>query len=79
MSRPGRLSPELAHADGTLTAYHDETGAVNEILDLVRQHGGRILSVVPQRRRLEDIFVETVGIEGRRIGSMNASSSREAA
>jgi ABC-2 type transport system ATP-binding protein len=74
-----RLSPELVHANGTLTAYHTETDAVNEILDLVRQHGGRVLSVVPQRRRLEDIFVETVGIEGRRIGSMNASSPREAA
>jgi ABC-2 type transport system ATP-binding protein len=74
-----RLSPDTAAADGNLTAYHEETGAVNQILDLVRQHGGQVLSVVPQRRRLEDIFVEIVGIEGRRIGSMNPSSPRESA
>jgi ABC-2 type transport system ATP-binding protein len=74
-----RLSPDTASADGNLTAYHEETGAVNQILDLVRQHGGQVLSVIPQRRRLEDIFVETVGIEGRRIGSMNPSSPRESA
>jgi ABC-2 type transport system ATP-binding protein len=72
-----RLSPDTASANGNLTASHEETGAVNQILDLVRQHGGQVLSVVPQRRRLEDIFVETVGIEGRRIGSMNPSSPRE--
>jgi ABC-2 type transport system ATP-binding protein len=74
-----RLSPGMEHADGSLKAYHEDTGAVNQILDLVRQHGGQVLSVVPQRRRLEDIFVETVGIEGRRIGSMNPSSPRESA
>lgn len=74
-----RLSPDVIAANGTLKASHAETGAVNQILDLIRQHGGRVLSVVPQRRRLEDIFVETVGIEGRRIGSMNPSSPKESA
>jgi ABC-2 type transport system ATP-binding protein len=44
-----RLSPEVAHANGTLTAYQEDTGVVNQILDLVRQHGGQVLSVVPQR------------------------------
>ena len=74
-----RLSPELAHADGNLTAYQEDTGILNQILDLVRRHGGRVVAVVPQRRRLEDIFVETVGIEGRRIGSMAPSSPEESA
>jgi len=74
-----RLSPELAHADGNLTAYQEDTGMLNQILDLVRRHGGRVVAVVPQRRRLEDIFVETVGIEGRRIGSMAPSSPEESA
>lgn len=72
-----RLSPDTIHADGRLTAYHEDPDAVNQIVDLVRTHGGRVVSVVPQRRRLEDIFVETVGLEGRRIGTMNPSSSRE--
>ena len=61
-------------ANGTLTAHHEDTAAVNQIVDLVRQHGGQLISVMPQRRRLEDIFVETVGIEGRRIGSMSGTS-----
>jgi ABC-2 type transport system ATP-binding protein len=74
-----QLSPETAHADGTLTAYHEDSDAVNKIVDLVREHGGRVVSVVPQRRRLEDIFVETVGIEGRRIGTMAPSSQGESA
>jgi len=74
-----RLSPELAHADGNLTAYQEDTDMLNQILDLVRRHGGRVVAVVPQRRRLEDIFVETVGIEGRRIGSMAPSSPEESA
>src|SRR5947199_2442665 len=34
-----RLSPELAHADGNLTAYQEDTGMLNQILDLVRRHG----------------------------------------
>ena len=74
-----RLSPELAHADGNLTAYQEDTGILNQILDLVRRHGGLVVAVVPQRRRPEDIFVETVGIEGRRIGSMAPSSPEESA
>jgi ABC-2 type transport system ATP-binding protein len=73
-----RLSPETVHANGSMTAYHEDTEAVNQIVDLVRQHGGKLLSVIPQRRRLEDIFVETVGIEGRRIGTM-APTQREGA
>jgi ABC-2 type transport system ATP-binding protein len=72
-----RISPALVQTNGTMTAHHEDTAAVNQIVDLVRQHGGQIVAVVPQRRRLEDIFVETVGLEGRRIGSMNPSSPRE--
>jgi len=71
-----KLSPGMAAANGRLTAHHEDPAAVNQIIDLVRQNGGELVSVVPQRRRLEDIFVETVGIEGRRIGSMNPSSAR---
>jgi ABC-2 type transport system ATP-binding protein len=65
-----RLSPTTVAANGSVTAHHEDQAAVNEIVDLVRQHGGQLVSVMPQRRRLEDIFVEIVGIEGRRIGSM---------
>jgi ABC-2 type transport system ATP-binding protein len=32
----------------------------NSVIDSVRNTGGRIVSVVPRRKRLEDLFVETV-------------------
>ncbi len=32
----------------------------NAVIDAVRTHGARVLSVVPRRKRLEDLFVETV-------------------
>ena len=32
-----RLSPDVAAANGTLKASHEETGAVNQILDLIRR------------------------------------------
>jgi ABC-2 type transport system ATP-binding protein len=72
-----RLSPDLVATNGTLTARIEDPAGINQIVDLVRQHGGTLVSVVPQRRRLEDIFVETVGLEGRRIGSMAPSSPKE--
>lgn len=34
---------------------------VNELIDAIRTQGGRIQSILPRRRRLEDLFVETVG------------------
>jgi ABC-2 type transport system ATP-binding protein len=70
-----KLSSDLSAKNGTLTAHLEDPEAINPVVDLVRQHGGRLLSVIPQRRRLEDIFVETVGLEGRQIGSMAPSSS----
>jgi ABC-2 type transport system ATP-binding protein len=32
----------------------------NSVIDSVRNAGGRLVSVVPRRKRLEDLFVETV-------------------
>jgi ABC-2 type transport system ATP-binding protein len=32
----------------------------NSVIDAVRSKGGRVISVVPRRKRLEDLFVETV-------------------
>jgi len=72
-----KLAPELAQKDGVITLYHEHVDEVNQIIDAVRANGGRLVSVVPQRRRLEDIFVETIGgLEGgRRIGSFNELST----
>ena len=48
------------HAD-RLILDAPEGSNVNEILDLLRSRKADIVSVVPRRRRLEDLFVETVG------------------
>lgn len=45
---------------GTLIA-RDEPGLVAQVLDLAREEGTRIQSIVPTRRTLEDLFVEIVG------------------
>ena len=37
-----------------------EESDINSIVDGVRAHGGAIISVVPRKKRLEDLFVETV-------------------
>lgn len=39
----------------------DEPEAVSRVVDLIREGRGHIVSITPKRRRLEDIFVETVG------------------
>jgi ABC-2 type transport system ATP-binding protein len=35
----------------------------NELIDAVRTAGGEIISVIPRRKRLEDLFVETIGTD----------------
>jgi ABC-2 type transport system ATP-binding protein len=37
-----------------------DTADINSIIDGVRAHKGAINSVVPRKKRLEDLFVETV-------------------
>jgi ABC-2 type transport system ATP-binding protein len=33
---------------------------VNQTLDFIRSQNGRVISVIPQRRTLEDLFVEVI-------------------
>ncbi len=72
--------PELTQENGTVTVGGIEADQVSELIDLIRANQGDIVSVVPQRRRLEDIFAETVGLTGgRRIGTMNQLTEDEGA
>jgi ABC-2 type transport system ATP-binding protein len=48
-----------AQGDRVLLRIFDES-KVDEVLDLVRAHRGRLLSLSPRTETLEDIFVETV-------------------
>ena len=36
----------------------------NSVIDAIRSQKGRVISVVPRRKRLEDLFVETVSVPG---------------
>lgn len=45
---------------GVVTVANDP-GLVAQILDLTRQDNARVVSVIPKRRTLEDLFVEIVG------------------
>jgi len=36
----------------------------NSVIDAIRNQKGRVISVVPRRKRLEDLFVETVTVTG---------------
>jgi ABC-2 type transport system ATP-binding protein len=58
--------------NGTVTVHEEDAARVGELIDFIRANEGDIVSVTPQRRRLEEIFVDAVGLtEGRRIGTMN--------
>jgi len=46
--------------NGRLIVDMSEEGDVNGLLDGIRDAKGQIISVVPRRRRLEDLFIETI-------------------
>lgn len=49
-----------SYRNGRLIVDVNEDEDVNAILDSVRSSGGRVISVIPRRKRLEDLFLETV-------------------
>lgn len=58
-----RLKIEDAKAsihDGRLVLDIPESEDTNAVIDAIRSANGQIVSVIPRRRRLEDLFVETV-------------------
>jgi ABC-2 type transport system ATP-binding protein len=68
------LGASVASDNGKLVVTCADEDVVNGVLDAIRAGNGRVLSVIPLKRTLEEIFVETVGIAGqpgRRIGTMN--------
>ncbi len=46
--------------DGRLIADVPEENDPNALIDSIRAGGGRIISIIPRRKRLEDLFVEAV-------------------
>lgn len=46
--------------EGKLFVQQPDDDSIGAVIDLVRKNGGRIISILPQRRTLEDLFVETI-------------------
>ena len=46
--------------DGKLIVDMPEDTDTNALVDAIRSCGGRVVSIIPRRKRLEDLFVETV-------------------
>ncbi len=51
----------VSHHNDRLILDMPETTDVNAILDALRSKKAIVVSIIPRRRRLEDLFVETVG------------------
>jgi len=46
--------------DNTLRFTSNDTEKINAVVDLVRSANGKVLAIIPHKRTLEDVFVETV-------------------
>jgi len=64
--------PDLVTQDGTVVINETDPAQVDSLIDFIRGSSGQIVSIIPQRERLEDVFIESVGLTGgRQIGTMN--------
>lgn len=74
------LAREVVAENGHIKVTCSEDKLVNEVVDLIRSAKGSIVSVIPVKRSLEEVFVETIGMAGpgRRIGTMNQLTKDEA-
>jgi ABC-2 type transport system ATP-binding protein len=50
----------VSHHEGRLIVDMAEEGDQNSIFDAIRTAKGKVVSIIPRRKRLEDIFVESV-------------------
>ena len=54
------LAKSIAAEDGAIAVSVDEGEAVGKVIDAVRASNGQILSVIPHKRTLEDLFMEII-------------------
>lgn len=55
-----KMADRFHDDDGMVTLWESDMDQVDAIVDAVRAAKGRIVSLTPERRSLEDIFIETV-------------------
>lgn len=56
----GRGGIVIGRGHQTLIKLNDQQ-RIDDVLDLIRRHSGRLVSLVPQKRSLEDLFLEEAG------------------
>lgn len=54
------LAKHVEAENDVLIVSQDEGDGINKAIDVIRSGKGRILSVIPQRRTLEDLFMEII-------------------
>jgi ABC-2 type transport system ATP-binding protein len=55
-----KVASRVYKKDNDYLLYAEGEDKAQEIIDFVRNNGGKVLSVVPLRRSLEELFVEIV-------------------
>jgi ABC-2 type transport system ATP-binding protein len=82
------VSNSLRHGEAIVSYHGDrviidmpDTDNPNEMIDAIRTAGGSILSIIPRRIRLEDLFLESVAednkAKGRRMSRMTDKNTDE--
>ncbi len=57
----GSLATVLAETSGRVLIRIDSADDVEKILEIARTHGGKLVSLIPHKQSLEDLFTEKVG------------------
>jgi ABC-2 type transport system ATP-binding protein len=76
------LADSIKHAD-TIVSYHEgrviidspEEQDPNSIVDSIRSANGKVISIIPRRKRMEDLFVDTI----KNVNAAKAKKPAEAA
>lgn len=72
----------VSYSNKRLIVDMPDTGDANQLIDSIRSAGGKVISVIPRRKRLEDLFVESVSgkgeVKGRLSGRTQAANPPEA-
>jgi len=55
-----QMADRFSQEDGLVTLWETDMDKVDAIVDAIRAAKGRIVSLTPERRSLEDLFIETV-------------------
>ncbi len=68
-----KLAGSVVEREGAVVVTVTDEASLNTAVDMIRAASGVLISAIPLRRSLEEVFVETIGLAGpgRRIGTMN--------